>query len=137
MNRIDRCSRESKGFTLIELMIVVAIIGIIAAIALPSYRQYVERARATDAKGALVSLAAALEREHTQASTYANATLGDGTDATDIFPDEAPLDGSTKYYNLKIESASDTSFEIEAVPKNGQGGNTFTLLSTGERQNWD
>lgn len=130
--------RQHGGFTLIELMIVVAIIGIIAAIAYPSYQQYVERTRATDAQGALMSLASKLERYHTQEGTYATATLGDGSAATDIFPDEAPIDGNEKFYDLSIVAASTdaNSFRIEASPKNGQGGPTIALLSTGERINW-
>ncbi|MDX1634639.1 MAG: type IV pilin protein [Marinobacter sp.] len=128
---------SNKGFTLLELMIVVAILGIIAAIAIPSYQQYVQNARATDAQGALMSLASRLERFHTQNSTYAGATLGSA--ATDIFPAEAPLEGTPKFYDLVIVAASTTanSYRIEARPKNGQGGNTFVLLSTGQRIGWD
>lgn len=136
MRKQRSVSARESGFTLIELMIVVAIIGIIAAIAVPSYNQYVERTRATDAQGALTSLASSLERFHTQNSTYAGATLGDGSSATDIFPSEAPLDGSKKFYDLTIESQDATSFKIVADPKNGQGGGKIELLSTGEKVNW-
>lgn len=128
--------RREDGFTLIELLIVVAIVGIIAAVALPSYSAYVERTRATDAQGALTSLASSLERFHTQSSTYAGATVGDGSNATDIFPAEAPLDGSEKFYDLVIVSQNATSFRVEARPKNGQGGGTIALLSTGQKINW-
>lgn len=128
--------RRGSGFTLIELMIVVAIIGIIAAVAIPSYRGYVERTRATDAQGVLMALASRLERFHTQNGTYAGPTLGDGSVATDIFPAEAPLDGNTKFYDLSIFSQDATSFEIRATPKNGQGGPTIGLHSTGQRDNW-
>jgi len=136
MGKQRKFSARDSGFTLIELMIVVAIIGIIAAIAVPSYSQYVERTRATDAQGALTSLASSMERFHTQNSTYAGATLGDGSAATDIFPSEAPLDGAQKFYDLVIVSQDATSFRIEARPKNGQGGGNIALLSTGQKINW-
>ncbi|WP_166266466.1 type IV pilin protein [Marinobacter caseinilyticus] len=123
------------GFTLLELMVVVAVIGILAAIAVPRYEQYVRDARATDAKGALMALASRLERFHTQNSTYTGAVLGAGG----IFPAEAPIEGTPKYYDLVIVAANTnaTSFRIEAQPKNGQGGNTFALLSTGQRIDWE
>ncbi|KMQ73639.1 type IV pilin protein [Marinobacter subterrani] len=127
--------KRQSGITLIELMIVVAIIGIIAAIALPSYNRYVENARAADAKSALMSLANAMERFHTQNMTYAGASVGSAAGA--IFPDEAPLDGSAKFYDLVITSQSAIAFRIEAQPKNGQGGGTIALLSNGQRVNWD
>lgn len=124
--------RKQVGFTLIELMIVVAIIAIIAAIALPSYQGYVERTRAGDAQAALMSLANAMERFHTQNGTYDGATVGAGG----IFPAEAPLDGNNKFYNLEIVSATVTAYELRAVPKNGQGGGNIGLDSTGLRTNW-
>ena len=68
-------TQRQTGVTLIELMIVVAIIGIIAAIALPSYNRYIENARAADAKSALMSLANAMERFHTKNMTYVGASV--------------------------------------------------------------
>ena len=126
---------KQNGITLIELMIVVAIIGILAAVALPSYTRYVENARAADAKSALMSLANAMERHHTQNMTYVGASVGGN--AGDIFPNEAPLDGTAKFYDLVIVSQTATAFRVEARPKNGQRGGTIALLSNGQRINWD
>lgn len=136
-----RLSKGSEGFTLIELMIVVAIIGIIAAIAYPSYQQHIESTRARDAQGALVSLANALERYHTQNNTYVGAGLGVGG----IFPAESPIDGDAKFYDLVIVDAADpsktngsaNSYRLEARPKNGQGGGAIILMSTGQKTNWN
>ncbi|GHD48516.1 type IV pilin protein [Marinobacter persicus] len=132
-----RINRES-GFTLIELMIVVAIIGIIAAIAYPSYTNHVEKTRRSDAQGALMGLASAMERHYATNNSYLGAASGGGdTGSPAIYPDEAPVDGNTKYYDLTIESASAGSYTLRAVPKGAQAGDGMLELdSTGARR-WD
>lgn len=78
---------NAKGFTLIELMIVVAVIGIIAAIAYPAYQGQVQKTRRTDGKAKLMEIMQAQERNYTVSLTYvtdltllgypANPTLSD------------------------------------------------------------
>lgn len=129
--------KRSSGFTLIELMIVVAVIGIIAAIAYPNYTQYVERARRTDAQGALMGLAAAMERHRTANGTYSGAGADGDTGAPLIYADESPVDGSPKFYDLTIQAATATSFTLRATPKNAQAGDgVLELDHTGARR-WD
>lgn len=136
MTHARRTRAKSAGFTLIELMIVVAILGIIVAIALPSYQNSVTKTRRADAQGVLTSLANTMERFYTTNSTYAGATLGSG--ATDIFPNQAPLDGPTKYYNLSFVGTPDaTSFTLQAAPIGAQTGDgNLRLTSIGVRT-WD
>ncbi len=129
---------SQKGFTLIELMIVVAIIGIIAAIAYPSYVEYTDRTRRTDAQGALTGLAGAMERYYASNNTYAGAGAGGAdTGAPDIYPDEAPIDGAQKYYDLTIQAADASSYTLRAAAKGVQAGDgSLELDSTGARR-WD
>ncbi|MFC6634570.1 type IV pilin protein [Microbulbifer taiwanensis] len=126
--------KRQQGFTLIELMIVVAIVGVLAGIAWPSYQEHVRSANRADAQGALMGLAQAMEQHFTQNGTYANSHTGK---VPDIFPDEAPLDGGNKTYDLRIEEADGDSYILQAIPKNGQAGDgTVQLSSSGER-GWD
>ncbi|TDX24205.1 type IV pilus assembly protein PilE [Modicisalibacter xianhensis] len=67
--------RRERGFTLIELMIAVVIIGILASIAYPLYTGYVERARRTDGQAGLMNAAQQLERCYTVQSSYAGCTF--------------------------------------------------------------
>ncbi|MCP3674722.1 MAG: prepilin-type N-terminal cleavage/methylation domain-containing protein, partial [Gammaproteobacteria bacterium] len=62
--------KSTAGFSLIEVMIVVAIVSILAAIAFPSYQESVAKAKRADAQGALVSLAGVMERFYTENNTY-------------------------------------------------------------------
>ena len=128
--------RSNNGFTLIELMIVVAIIGIIAAIAYPNYTQYVERARRSDAQGALMGLAAAMERHRTTNGSYMGAG-SPNTGAPSIYPDESPIDGGQKFYDLTIDAVADSSFTLKADPKNVQAGNGFLILEHTGARGWD
>jgi type IV pilus assembly protein PilE len=103
---------KQSGFSLIELLIVVAIIGILAGIAYPNYQEYIARARRADAKTVLLENAQFLERFYTQNGTYVGAALP---------VTEAPKDGTTKYYDIGFVAAQTaTAFQIQAVPKGSQ-----------------
>lgn len=68
-------TQSHSGFTLIELMIVVAILGILASIALPSYQEHMRVSRRTDARDALVNVAQRLERQYTATNSYAGGSI--------------------------------------------------------------
>ncbi|QIL91514.1 prepilin-type N-terminal cleavage/methylation domain-containing protein [Microbulbifer sp. SH-1] len=127
--------KKQLGFTLIELMIVVAIIAVIAGIALPSYQEHVKTSRRADAQGALLGLAQAMEQHFTENGTYAGAADGNGVPS--IFADEAPLDGGTKFYNLRVTASDGSSYTLQAQAKNAQADDgDLQLRSTGEK-GWD
>ncbi|WP_275097935.1 type IV pilin protein [Sedimenticola hydrogenitrophicus] len=109
-----------RGFTLIELMIVVAVIGILAAIAYPSYQEYVRKARRADAQAALLELTQFMERFFTVNSRFVNT---DNSQVVLPFT-ESPKDGGTKYYDLQFVAgtATTTTYTLEAVPKNAMAG---------------
>jgi len=135
---IEFRSRAHNGFTLIELMIVVAIIGILAAVAYPSYQEYVKSSRRAEAQSALMGLAAAMERHFTVSNTYKGAGSGGGdTGAPSIYYDQVPNGGGTAYYNLTIESASDAAFLVKATPANAQAGDGFLDLNNQGIRRWD
>lgn len=130
-------SRYQQGFTLIELMIALAIVAILAALAIPSYKQYVVRAQRKEAQAALQGLGQAMERFYAQNNTYVGTDAGSGVPA--MFNDTSPLDGGQAVYNLRITSATATAYSLEAQPITGAsqaGDGTVGLTSTGDRT-WD
>ncbi len=135
-------NRSAKGFTLIELMITVAIVAILASIAYPAYQDQVRSSRRSDAQGVLTSFALAMERFYTSNNTYLGAAGTQLVPANSgspwIFATEAPLDGATKYYNLTIKTgATKTTYTLVATPKGAQADNgNMELDSTGAKR-WD
>lgn len=107
--------RKLKGFTLMELMIVLVIASILATIAIPMYTQHLVTARRADAKVALMDLAARMERYFAENHTYATATIGAGG-ATDVLGSDNSSEG---YYQMRIVSQDDSSFVVEAAPVPG------------------
>jgi type IV pilus assembly protein PilE len=105
------------GFTLIELMIVVAIIAIVAAIAIPSYQRYVESARRTTAQGDLLELAQFMERRYTNGYDYREA---DGSAPTLPFTTQ-PRQGGSAVYNYSFQGAvARATFTLQATPAGSQ-----------------
>lgn len=121
-------SSRSHGFTLIEIMIVIAIAAILAAIAIPSYNDYVTTTRRSDAQIALMDLSTRLERFFNENNTYVGAAI------PAIYPATSP----EGFYNLQITNTAATSYNIQAVPQGAQATDdtlcaTLTFNSLGQK----
>ncbi len=115
---------KQKGFTLIEVMITVVILGIIAAIALPSYQEQVRKTRRVNAQSDLLELASYMERYYTENFTYTGAALPFN---------ESPKEGNTKYYDLVIAASNATSYRLSATPKNAQANDRCGTMTVNQR----
>lgn len=131
--------KQQRGFTLIELMIVVAIVAILAAVAWPSYQNHIRATNRADAQGALLGLAQAMERHFTQNGTYGGAAAGGNDDgAPAIFPTQSPVDGANKSYNLTIDVNDDGDvYTLSATPIGSQAGDGVLQLSSSGEKAWD
>lgn len=107
--------QRTRGFTLIELMVTVVIVGILASLAYPSYMNSVRQTRRADGKAALLDAAQRLERCFTRFHAYNNASC-------DVATDLADADGITSpegWYVLKVAGTA-TTFTLTATPQNDQ-----------------
>ena len=121
--------KKQRAFTLIELMVTVAIIGILASIAYPSYRDSDMKSRRADAQGALLAYANSMERYFTENNTYLTVS------STVV----APTNAGTTYYTIAISTspvATASTYTINATPIDAQATDicgTLTLTSTGAK----
>lgn len=122
LRSVDRWGSAQMGFTLLELMVVVAIVAILAAIATASYSQYVIKSRRAAAASCLLERAQLMERYYTTRLTYAGA------------PAPAACEGLTNFYGIQF-SADPTAraYVIQAVPTTRQSDAKCGTLSVDQK----
>lgn len=120
------CNPDQDGATLIEILVVVALVAVLMGVAVPSYRQYLQRGHRVEAARALYAVAACQERVRTQKGRY-DTTLCANT-------------AGTEHYHVRItppDQPSVASFTVMAVPKkplDGDNCGSLTLDQAGSRR---
>jgi len=106
--------KQQRGFTLIEVMIVVVIVGILATIALPNYTDYVTRGRIPEATSNLASMRVQMEQFYQDNRTYAGATAC-----------ATPPTG--QYFTFSCSALSATAYTLQALGTGSMAGFTYTI----------
>lgn len=122
--------RPIHGFSLIELMIAVAIVGILAAVALPSYRDSVVRGQRAEAIAALLEAQQFMERFYAANDRYSTAANGTGVPTLPARVASVPSTGAT-HHSVAVSSVGLSTYTLTATASNGDSCGDLTLTNTG------
>ena len=118
IHQLTRSHNRSRGFSLIELLITVAIIGMLVAIAIPMYSDYVTRSRRADGQAKLMQVAQELKRCYTQYSKYNDNRCS----VVSSGPVNEPSD--QRFYVITASVLTESVFTLTATPQNEQADDT-------------
>ncbi len=124
---------SQRGFTLIEMMIAVAIVGILSAVAIPSYQEYIRRGARAEARAGLLQAAQWMERAATVTGVYPTAA----SNGANFFPTGLASVPSNRY-TIRLSTSTATAFTLTANPQGAQTNDkcgAFTLTHNGIRSN--
>ena len=125
--KMQRQRARTRGVTLIELVIAMAVVAILAAIAFPSYQEQMRKTRRADGKAELMETAQQLERCYTRFSRYNDGNCGVAL----------PFNSSEGYYVVSAAAITASAFTLDATPQGAQANDTrcgvLRLTSTGQQ----
>jgi len=121
---------DSRGFTLIEILTVVAIIGILATIALPAYGDYVKKSRAKSATADLIALGLNFENAYQRTLSYPTSTAASTSEVKTLMPGWAP--SQEQFFGYSVNSSS-TAYTLTAAGSGSLSGCTIKLTSDNTR----
>jgi type IV pilus assembly protein PilE len=130
---------NAAGFTLIEVMITVAVISILAAVALPQYFDYVTRSRLVEAKTSLVDMRTRLEQFFLDNRTYPTSCIAAGAAPSAV---QINLPANAKFFTVTCSNLSATSYTVTATGTGSMTGFVFTInqanarVTTGVKSGW-
>ena len=132
-----RYAKNTYGFSLIEILVVVAIVAVLASVALSTYQSSVIKSNRGDAQAVLSSFAQEMERHFVSNQTYLTTVDEAVPSAPTIFSNQSPISGDAKY-TLVVQELTATSYTLRATPSaDVQAGDGYLeLLSTGGKR-WD
>ncbi len=125
-------ARWAQGFTLIELMITVALVAILASIAYPSYTSYIRRTHRSEATSTLLNIAAAQEKFFLQNNRYAGASVAELTDAPTDAPPGLGISSTTTHghYTITLARPTTTTYTATATATGSQASDTACATMT-------
>lgn len=127
---------KDRGFTLVEVMVAVAILAVLLGIAVPLFLDYIKASKRADGVSVLVEAGQFMERNYSKSARYDKDDKGNAI-ALPPGVSTAPRGGGASYYAISFaEATTETTFRIRAVPINSMAGDecgTFFLTALGER----
>jgi type IV pilus assembly protein PilE len=134
-------SKRGRGFSLIELLTVMAVATILIAVAVPAFNSQIRKSRRTEARTALLDLAARAERMYATTNSYINSTTSE-LDPSDLgYSGSWPITVGSGYYTVSDPTSTATQFTFKATPTGTQTKDTecaaFEVDNTGKQSSID